>query len=48
MSEFGKEIAIDIKAYLHSRGYKRIKIDGDPKEGDYLIKGKITDVSVIV
>ena len=45
VSDFGKEIAIDIKARLYSKGYKNIKIDGDPKEGDFLIKGKITGLS---
>jgi hypothetical protein len=43
--EFGKEIALDIQNCFYSKGYKNIRIDGDPNDGDYLIKGKITELS---
>lgn len=43
--DFGKEIALDIQNCFYDKGYKNIRIDGDPKEGDYLIKGKITELS---
>lgn len=43
--DLGKEIALDIRNCFYDKGYKNIRIDGDFKEGDYLIKGKITELS---
>lgn len=45
VTDFGKEIAIDIQNCFYNHGHKNIKIDVAPKEGDYLIKGKITEIS---
>ncbi|MHA1630049.1 MAG: DUF4410 domain-containing protein [Candidatus Heimdallarchaeota archaeon] len=45
VKELGQEMAIDIRSLLFEKGYKNVIIDGASKEGDYLVKGKITEVS---
>lgn len=44
-SRLGSEIAIDIRSLLFEKGYKNVIIDDNTNVGDYLIKGKITEVS---
>lgn len=45
VSELGNEMAIDIKSILFERGCKDVIIDERNNVGDYLVKGKITEVS---
>ena len=44
-NELGNEIALDLRSLLYQKGYKNITVDGGELYGDYLIRGKITEVS---
>jgi hypothetical protein len=43
--ELGNEIALDIRSLLFEKGYGNVIIDGNTDVGNYLVKGKITEVS---
>lgn len=45
VKDLGEEIAVDIKSLLFERGYKNVTVSNDTAIGDYLVKGKITEVS---
>jgi hypothetical protein len=45
IKDLGEEIAIDIRSLLLEKGYKKVIVGKNTTNGDYLVKGKITEVS---